>query len=50
MDFKTVFTKLHRLGYTGAVTIERETSGPQQIEDVRQEKVYLEGILQGVLA
>jgi len=50
VDFKTVFTKLHRLGYTGAVTIERETSGPQQIEDVRQEKVYLEGILQGVLA
>ena len=41
VDFKTVFTKLHRLGYTGAVTIERETSGPQQIEDVRQEKLYL---------
>ena len=50
VDFKTVFTKLHRLGYTGAVTIERETSGPQQIEDVRQEKVYLERILQDVLA
>jgi sugar phosphate isomerase/epimerase len=31
VDFRTVFTKLHRLGYTGAVTIERETSGPQQI-------------------
>ena len=38
VDFKAVFTKLHRIGYTGAVTIERETSGPQQIEDVRQEK------------
>ncbi len=50
VDFKSVFTKLHRLGYTGAVTIERETSGPQQIEDVRQEKVYLERILQDVLA
>jgi L-ribulose-5-phosphate 3-epimerase len=50
VDFRTVFTKLHRLGYTGAVTIERETSGPQQIEDVRQEKMYLEGILQEVLA
>jgi len=50
VDFKTVFTKLHRLGYSGAVTIERETSGPQQIEDVRQEKVYLERILQDVLA
>ena len=50
VDFKAVFTKLHRLGYTGAVTIERETSGPQQIEDVRQEKLYLENILREVLA
>ena len=38
VDFEKVFTKLHRLGYTGAVTIERETSGPQQIEDVRSRK------------
>jgi sugar phosphate isomerase/epimerase len=50
VDFKAVFTKLHRIGYTGAVTIERETSGPQQIEDVRQEKLYLENILREVLA
>jgi L-ribulose-5-phosphate 3-epimerase len=50
VNFKEVFTKLHRLGYAGAVTIERETSGPQQIEDVRQEKVYLENILREVLA
>jgi len=49
VDFHTVFTKLHRIGYTGAVTIERETSGPQQIEDVRQEKLYLEKILNEVL-
>jgi len=49
VDFKAVFTKLHRIGYTGAVTIERETSGPQQIEDVRQEKLYLENILREVL-
>ena len=49
VDFRQVFTKLHRLGYTGAITIERETSGPQQIEDVRQEKIYLEGILRKVL-
>jgi len=48
VDFKQVFTKLHKLGYTGAVTIERETSGPQQIEDVRQEKIYLERILRQV--
>jgi sugar phosphate isomerase/epimerase len=50
VDFRAVFTKLHRLGYTGAITIERETSGPQQIEDVRQEKLYLEKILGEVLA
>lgn len=50
VDFKAVFAKLHRIGYTGAVTIERETSGPQQIEDVRQEKLYLEKILREVLA
>jgi L-ribulose-5-phosphate 3-epimerase len=50
VDFRQVFTKLHRIGYTGAVTIERETSGPQQIADVKQEKVYLEGVLQQVFA
>jgi len=50
VDFRQVFTKLHRFGYTGAVTIERETSGPQQIEDVRQEKLYLERILREILA
>ena len=49
VDFKQVFTKLHHLGYAGAVTIERETSGPQQIEDVRQEKLYLENILRDVM-
>jgi L-ribulose-5-phosphate 3-epimerase len=50
VDFRVVLTKLHRIGYTGAVTIERETSGPQQIEDVKQEKAYLEGILQQIFA
>lgn len=50
VDFRAVFTKLHRIGYIGAITIERETSGPQQIEDVRQEKIYLERILSDVLA
>jgi len=49
VDFRAVFTKLHKIGYTGAVTIERETSGPQQIEDVRAEKVYLQRILDEVL-
>ncbi len=50
VDFRKVLTKLHAVGYTGAITIERETSGPQQIEDVRNEKIYLEDILREVLA
>ncbi len=45
VNFREVFAKLRRIGYTGAVTIERETAGPQQIEDVRQEKIYLERAL-----
>jgi len=49
VDFHAVFTRLHKLGYTGAVTIERETSGPQQIEDVKQEKIYLERTIRDVL-
>lgn len=49
VDFHKVLSKLHRLGYSGAVTIERETSGPQQIADVREEKVYLEGVLGQVI-
>lgn len=50
VNFREVFTRLHKAGYTGAVTIERETSGPQQIEDVRAEKIYLQKILDEVLA
>ncbi len=50
VDFRLVFSKLHRLGYTGAITIERETSGPQQIEDVKQEKLYLEHALSEAIA
>jgi L-ribulose-5-phosphate 3-epimerase len=50
VDFKTVFAKLHKLGYAGAITIERETSGPQQVEDVKNEKMYLEQVLSEVMA
>ena len=50
VDFKAVFTKLKRLGYTGAISIERETDGPQQVEDVRNEKVYLQRILREISA
>jgi sugar phosphate isomerase/epimerase len=50
VDFLKVFSRLYQLGYKGAITIERETSGPQQIEDVKHEKVYLERILDQVIA
>lgn len=45
VDFAKVFAILRSKGYRGAVTIERETSGPQQIADVRKEKMYLERII-----
>jgi L-ribulose-5-phosphate 3-epimerase len=50
VDFVQVLTKLHNFGYTGAITIERETSGPQQIEDVKNEKIYLERIIAEIQA
>ncbi len=49
VNFSEVFTKLHRLGYQGAITIEREISGSQQVADVKTEKVYLEKVLSQVL-
>ncbi|WP_158751893.1 sugar phosphate isomerase/epimerase [Acidobacterium sp. S8] len=48
VDFEKVFTKLHKLGYSGTITIERETEGPQQMEDVKNEKVYLERIIEKI--
>jgi L-ribulose-5-phosphate 3-epimerase len=48
VDFLQVFSKLQKLGYAGAITIERETSGPQQMADVKHEKLYLERVLSKV--
>jgi L-ribulose-5-phosphate 3-epimerase len=45
VDFPKVLAKLQQLGYRGAITIEREISGPEQMEDVKKEKEYLERIL-----
>ena len=50
VDFSKVLTALHAVGYKGAVSIERETSGPQQVADVKAEKLYLERILSGIKA
>ena len=45
VDFPRLFQRLKGLNYRGPVTIEREISGPQQLEDVRREKIYLEKLI-----
>jgi len=45
VNFPVLLAKLHSLGYSGALTIEREISGAQQIADIRSGKVFLEGIV-----
>jgi sugar phosphate isomerase/epimerase len=47
VDFPRVFARLRELGYQGAITIEREISGPKQIEDIRNSKTYLEKVISG---
>src|SRR5712692_1281653 len=45
VDFPRIIARLKALDYRGAVTIEREISGPQQVEDVRAAKAYLEKVI-----
>ncbi len=45
VDFPRIIARLKELKYRGAVTIEREISGPQQLEDVRAAKAYLEKLI-----
>jgi len=45
VDFPLIIARLKQLQYGGAVTIEREISGPQQIEDLRAAKEYLEALI-----
>lgn len=45
VDFPQVIARLKQLDYRGAVTIEREISGAQQVEDVRASKIYLEKLI-----
>ena len=45
VDFVRIISRLKELNYRGALTIEREISGPKQLEDVRSEKVYLEKLV-----
>ena len=45
VDFLRIIERLKQLNYRGAVTIEREISGPKQVEDVRDAKMYLEKLI-----
>jgi L-ribulose-5-phosphate 3-epimerase len=45
VDFPRIIARLKEMSYRGAVTIEREISGPQQMEDVRAAKEYLEKLI-----
>ncbi|MBQ4145050.1 MAG: sugar phosphate isomerase/epimerase [Clostridia bacterium] len=42
VNFPAFIAKLKEVGYDGAITIEREISGDQQIEDIMYAKEYLE--------
>ncbi len=45
VDFPRVIARLKAMRYPGAVTIEREISGPRQMEDVRAAKEYLQKLI-----
>jgi L-ribulose-5-phosphate 3-epimerase len=45
VDFPRIIRRLKELNYRGAVTIEREISGAQQVEDVRASKAFLEKLI-----
>ena len=45
VDFPAYIAALREIGYDGPLTIEREISGEQQIKDIMESKVYLEGLI-----
>jgi sugar phosphate isomerase/epimerase len=45
VGFPRFIQRLKELGYRGPLNIEREISGPQQIEDIKRAKVFLEQLL-----
>lgn len=44
-DFPGLIRRLKEIGYRGVMNIEREISGPQQIEDIKKAKTYLEQLI-----
>lgn len=45
VDFPRFFRRLKDIGYTAPIIIEREITGPQLYEDLKQARVYLEKLL-----
>jgi L-ribulose-5-phosphate 3-epimerase len=45
VDFPKLVARLKDVGYDGALTIEREISGEQQIRDIQMAKTFLESLL-----
>ena len=45
VDFPRIIQRLKEMNYQGAVSIEREISGPQQVEDVKAAKTFLEKLI-----
>ncbi|MBQ9860071.1 MAG: sugar phosphate isomerase/epimerase [Clostridia bacterium] len=48
VDFPTLIRKLHELGYTGYITIEREIFGEQQALDICAARDYLKSLIDEV--
>jgi len=45
VGFPRLIQRLKQLGYKGALTIEREISGPKQAEDIRKSREYLQKLI-----
>ncbi|MBI3665291.1 MAG: sugar phosphate isomerase/epimerase [Acidobacteria bacterium] len=48
VDFPKIIHRLKQLGYSGAITIERESEGPQQAADIQASKAYLEKLIKEI--
>lgn len=46
VDFPKIIARLKKLNYQGPITIEREISGPKQMEDVKRERDYLRKLIE----
>jgi sugar phosphate isomerase/epimerase len=45
VDFPRLIRRLKELNYRGPVTIEREISGPEQMEDIKRSIAFLQNLI-----